>query len=94
MSKKVTGDECRVTRPAVTVGRVEFSGDRPDYIMDLEDIVRMRDLEVRGLKERVAELEQKVAACGDGAILAGKWRAVARAIMEIADGGWRKEGGR
>jgi hypothetical protein len=56
---------------------------RVSYLLDLEEIVRMRDLEVRGLKERVAELEQKVAACGDGAILAGKWRAVAMALMGL-----------
>jgi hypothetical protein len=39
--------------------------DQPAYIMDLEDIVRMRDLEIRKLKERVAELEGKIAAAAD-----------------------------
>jgi hypothetical protein len=44
--------------------------DQPAYIMDLEDIVRMRDLEIRKLKERVAELEGRLLAgfqgTGDG----------------------------
>jgi rRNA processing protein Krr1/Pno1 len=39
--------------------------DQPAYIMDIEDIVRMRDLEIRKLKERVAEMEGKIAAAAD-----------------------------
>jgi hypothetical protein len=81
-----TGVDSRQT----AVGSVEDS--RVSYLLDLEEIVRMRDLEIRGLKERIEELQEKVAGLGDAAIVATKWRAVARAIMEIADGGWRKEG--
>jgi len=41
---------------------------QPAYIMELEDVVRMRDLEIRKLKERIAELEGKVAELGDEAV--------------------------
>ena len=68
MSKPVKSDEGRVTSP-------------PAYIMDLEDIVRMRDLEVRALKDRIGELEEKVAGLGDAGVKAQRWQALAVALM-------------
>jgi hypothetical protein len=51
--------------------------------MDLEDIVRMRELEIRALKERIVELEEKVASLGDAGVKAQRWQAVALALMAL-----------
>jgi hypothetical protein len=56
------------------------------YIMEMEDVVRLKDLEIRALKERIAELEAKVAELGDSGVLACRWRDVAMALIKIAGG--------
>jgi hypothetical protein len=41
-----------------------------EYVMEVEDIVIQKEIEIRAYKERVADLEAKVAELGDAALLA------------------------
>jgi hypothetical protein len=61
-----------------------------EYVMEVEDILIQKAIEIRAMKERVGDLEAKVAELGDAAVLACRWRDVAMALMELA-GGSRQE---
>jgi len=66
----------------------------PAYVEELQELLRLRELEIRALKERLEELAVKVAAGGDAALLAQRWRSIARELMAMVDGGERMTEGR